>query len=134
MVLFPLIFFGVKIQSLGAAVLLVLFVFVESMITQIVLDMKDVKSDKSMGLLTLPAVVGVNKTFIALKVLPVLVSVFICFYIRVFSNPLLLVALVALNVLVNYLSIVLVRQRKVHGYILSASKFFLWFLLIFILK
>lgn len=105
---------------------LVFFVFLESMISQILLDIKDFKSDKKIGLKTLPSVLGIKKTFIVTTFFSI--TSFLVFISFVKFNGV-LSFYIALSLVINIVSIILINKKIMEGFIISAGKFFFWLLL-----
>ncbi|MGD8744632.1 MAG: UbiA family prenyltransferase [Candidatus Woesebacteria bacterium] len=126
---FPLIFYGLQMSNHSQFLLLIIFVFFESMITQMALDIKDFKKDRKEGLLTLPVVVGKDTSISLLRILSIFfgLSIFLIGYMIGFNFVFL--SLTAINILVNQLFLKMIFDGNWRGYVLGAAKFSIWFLI-----
>jgi 4-hydroxybenzoate polyprenyltransferase len=129
MVCFPLIYYSTGYSNLAVLISLSFFVFFESLINQIALDSKDVMSDRKMKLLTLPALVGKEKSIRYLKVTSFVVEALLMLLLVYFRLDFVILLLIGVSVAINQVYLNMIKEGKKIGYILSASKFFLWFVL-----
>ncbi len=110
---------------------LMLLIFSKTVLMQIFLDCKDIDNDKSLGLLTIPALIGKEKTLAFLKIGSAFVTILILFisifFIRDFPLQMLMLFLV---VPFNFYSYNLARKQNYFGYILASGEFLLWPILI----
>lgn len=117
LVFFPLLATEVPSVNFIFLCLFSIYIFIEAMIVQVLLDVKDVESDKRQGLLTLPVLIGAKKTIVSAAVLSILGFALIVLYL-----PMLAVFSLIINFLVLYLFV----NKKTAGFFLGASKFLLW--------
>ncbi|MDA1334612.1 MAG: UbiA family prenyltransferase [bacterium] len=122
--IFPFIALDIPLKTSLDIKLLALFVFLESMIMQSLLDLKDLEGDSRDELKTLPVLLGFNRTVFVLTLASVVVLLFFGL------TPLLVLAVPAL--VLNLLSIYLITSQRRFGYTVAAFKFivlaslFLW--------
>ncbi len=134
LVIFPFIYYSEEISSWKLVIYFSALVLIESLYIQITLDIKDVLTDKKQKLLTLPLIVGKRKAVSILGEASLVTGalfVLIGTYFRFDSEVLILVII---SLLINQSLIFLVRRHDFKGYVLTASKFFLWFLVIATIK
>lgn len=133
----PVIYYSTSLNTalMVALVTLMLLIFFKTVLMQILLDCKDVETDKSLGLLTIPALIGKEKTLNILKVSSVLITNLILF-IAVFLtrtfplSMLILLFIIPLNLYAYYLA----QKGNRFGYILGSGEFLFWFILILFTK
>ncbi len=122
-------------HSLRPLAIFALFVFVKSMMMQVFLDCKDVESDKLFGLLTIPVLIGKDKTLKILKVSSFISFLLILipglFFIENLPNEMLILGLA---IPLNFYSYHLSSKNNYSGYIWGSSELILWFLLIVLIK
>jgi 4-hydroxybenzoate polyprenyltransferase len=113
--------------------LLLLFVFLETFISQIALDMKDEKADRAIKLMTLPALLGGDRAQNVVLVMSFTVAIAVTATALLLSAPyqvaLLAVATLAFNVMMTRL----VKNGKDIAFIAVAGKYLLWPALVLIL-
>lgn len=136
-VLAPIIYHSFPLNVVLAISLgiLMLFVFLKTILMQILLDCKDAETDKSLGLLTVPGIIGAEKTLIFLKIssasITILILFLAVFIIKAFPPQTLILLL---TVPFNFYSYELAKSKNYFGYILGSGEFLLWFILIFLTK
>jgi len=108
------------------------FVFFKVVLMQILLDCKDVEGDKLISLLTVPVLIGREKTFVVLKILSASITILILF-IAIFLFHVFPIQMIFLLLTIpfNFYSYNLAKRQNYYGYILGSSEPFFW--LIFIL-
>ena len=137
LVFFPVIYYSYPLTNILIFGLLIfgVFVYLKAFMMQILLDLKDIASDKKERLLTLPVIFGEKKTFNILKIISLLATVFILLifslYFNIFPKPMLMLFL---TTPFNFYCFKLVRQKKYFSYILVSGEFILWLILILIGK
>jgi 4-hydroxybenzoate polyprenyltransferase len=113
----------------------IFFVFVKTVLMQILLDCKDVQEDKAIGLLTVPVKIGREKTIKLLTVINSLTVILFLFFSMVLigSFPrqmIILLLVIPFNLFCYYLA----KKQNYYGYILISGEFILWPLLIMLAK
>lgn len=131
-VFYPLLFYTKHIFFDKIIIYLFIFVFLEMAVSQLSLDLKDIKSDKASKLKTLPVVYGWEKALSLLYSFSVLsffvLLAFLPGDLRFFS----FVFLIILNLIYNLIYIYYISKNKSWGYLLSAGKFSFWLLYLFL--
>ncbi len=118
-------------------ILILLFVFTRVLLNTIYFDIKDVASDKKMGLKTVPVIYGHKRTINILHLLNVISSLIIFF--GVFSNELPVYSL-PLSLLFLYSFYYLKKSKKEDGkiktlsYLVADGEYLLWPMIIIISK
>jgi 4-hydroxybenzoate polyprenyltransferase len=115
----------------GVGALLVFYVFLEAMISQILLDIKDVDTDIKSNLKTLPALIGSEKTLQLARYLSVL-TFLIFIMLSVAMDAYILLTIIIISFVANLISIYYIKKSKTTGYLFSAGKFTFWFLAILV--
>ncbi|MFC1613257.1 UbiA family prenyltransferase [Patescibacteria group bacterium] len=122
------------LSSLSLAIL-ICFVFLKVVLMQILLDCKDVEGDKSLGLLTIPVLIGREKTFIFLRILSASITTLILFIaIFIFDVFPIQMLFLLLTIPFNFYSYNLAEKQNYYGYILGSSESFFWLILILFAK
>jgi len=132
LIFFPLVYYerGVgDTRLVGIGFLIVLF---EAMISQFVLDLKDVLSDKKRGLKTLPVLLGIGNTVKVVFVMSIVSFIIFIYFGWAYSFVVFLVAIVTF--LINMVVYLNIRVRPKVSLILAASRFFWWFCFLFLLS
>ncbi len=127
--LFPSIYFHQTIMFSYVSIYLICVVFIESMISQVTLDTKDLESDGQSKLKTLPVLIGNEKTIIIATVssfLLTIINILFCFLQLI---PSFFMIILPTLFLVNLTSINKIKLQKKSGYYLSASKFLLLYII-----
>jgi 4-hydroxybenzoate polyprenyltransferase len=133
----PVIYYSysLNLQSAISLTILMLFVFLKTVLMQILLDCKDIEGDKPFGLLTLPVLIGKEKTVFFLKIASALVTILVLitavFFVRAFPAQMLILLFV---IPFNFYSYNLAQKQNYYGYIIGSGEFLLWFILILIVK
>jgi len=127
LVFFPFSHFTILAGFLG------LLVFLKAILMQIILDLKDEKEDKRNGLLTLPVILGKEKTLTLLKPIIFLVSFFLPLLLSIITNQKFFFYLSSL-VFIDLMSWFLVKKNNYQAYFLQASQFLFWLILLLIVK
>jgi len=99
---------------------------------QILLDLKDLESDKQQKLLTLGALIGCDRTLIFLQIFSIITIIFLflsSYYFSIFNLTILMFVFI---VFFDFYSINLVRQNNFLGYMLIGGEFLLLPILILI--
>lgn len=112
--------------------LLAILVFVKAMAMQIVLDLKDIKSDKKEKLKTLGVLIGTKKSlsvFIFLSIFSSIIMPIFYYFLGWFSWEILLLTPV---ILFNLFVLRLVKNGKFAGFLLEGCEFIFWPILIVI--
>jgi len=122
LVIFPLIFMHLPVDRVSMK--LVIYVFVEAMLAQHLLDTKDTYSDAKAKLKTMPVLIGNKNTLYFAITLTMLNALLI-----VELSPFLGFAMIV----VNGASIYFVSKKRKMGYLLAASKFMLWLCVLFVM-
>ena len=133
MVIFPFLFTDTTLTGSLVPYLLLLFIFLETFISQIALDMKDEKADRAIKLMTLPALLGGDRAQNIVLVMSFTVAIAVTATALLLSAPyqvaLLAVATLAFNVMMTRL----VKNGKDIAFIAVAGKYLLWPALVLIL-
>lgn len=133
-VLFPPIYYVDQLTNINLLYFFLIFVFLESLFNQIVLDTKDIKLDKKQGLLTLPVLIGMTRTILILWIFSLL-SVLLYIYLATsFGFHAVVFYLIFTSLLINLIVAFKIKNASKISYIMAASKFFFWFFIVFILK
>ena len=123
--------FSLTIGALAFAI----FVYFKAFIMQILLDVKDIESDRKQGLLTFPVVFGKRKILNILRILSISITVpvliIFSFYLDIFPKPMIMLLL---TIPFNFYCFRLAERQKYLGYILGSGEFVLWTILILIGK
>lgn len=117
LVIFPFLATGFAVANNSLLYIFPLYIFLEAMIIQVLLDAKDTKSDKEEGLLTLPVLIGAEKT-IYVSLVGSVISMALIFSF--------LPGLAVFGFLINALVVYLFTQKKMAGFFIGAGKFLLW--------
>lgn len=124
-VFFPATFTTQLTVQQDTTISLAVFVFLEALLMQFVLDIKDKESDEAEKLLTFPTLIGRRKTFGIVLVLALFV-----FGLAYFASPSHFLAKLGLvSLAVNSVALWLVSRRIRWGYLVAALKFLLWLVL-----
>lgn len=118
----------------GLIIIWILMIFFESMFSQVVLDFKDLETDRDSGLKTGPAFWGKVRVLNILNVFEYLLPVFfiaISLYLKLNT---IFILLVLFSVIVNYQTLDKLKRNSVYAYILGAAKFSIWFVSFLIVK
>lgn len=133
MALSPLIYYSYNLNfsSLIPLALLMVFIYLKTLWMQILLDIKDIETDKLKNLLTFPIIIGREKIFIFLKYFSVFAAILILipaiFLLNVFPLSFLLLFLI---VPFNFYCLRLTKNQQYFGYILASGEFLFWLILI----
>ena len=131
--LFPIVYYSYPLTSLlvTSTTIFMIFVYFKALLMQILLDHKDVKSDKNHGLITIPLLLGERRTLKFLKVFSVLgtlpIPIFFSVLVSIFPKSILLLLL---TIPFNFYCFYLVNKQKYIGYTLGSGEFLLWLILI----
>lgn len=133
LLLSPFFYYSLPIKSvLNSVIALIIFAFLRDMRMQFVLDLKDIESDKAMGLRTLGVLYGKDKTLNVLKLSSIITAGFIPLLIFFFFNFPASILILCLLIILDFYIIDLIRRGNFLAYILESGEFILWTLLIFI--
>ncbi len=128
----PLIYYSIPLESISRSVIwLSVFVFIKALFMQIMLDIKDIESDKKENLKTLSILLGKEKTIKILYFLSFVIGFMpLVFYLfGIFPSYILILLL---DIPFNLYALNLIKKEKFSGYILESGEFILWSTLIFI--
>ncbi len=135
LVFFPVIYYSYPLTRvlIVSTSIFTLFVYLKAFMMQILLDLKDLESDKKEGLLTFPVIFGREKTFNALKIISILftlpIPIISSLYFDIFPKSILMLLL---TIPFNFYCFEKAREQNYFGYILSSGEFILWSILILI--
>lgn len=135
LVFLPIIYYSYSLKTalIISSLVLGLFIFFKAFMSQIFLDIKDIKSDRKQGLRTLPIIVGEEKTFKILSLFNLLIILIIpalfSLYFDIFPKSILMLLLI---IPFNLYCFSLARQRRYFSYLLAGGEFFFWSILILI--
>lgn len=136
-VLIPVVFhkYNLDLWEKSSLAVLIVFLFIKIFLMQILLDCKDVKGDKPLGLLTVPVLLGKDRTLKLLKVFSFSISLAILVPAAIFlprfpTEMAILLLVVPLNIYAYNLS----QKENYMGYVIGSGEFVLWFALIFVTK
>ncbi len=131
LVIYPFIYYDLPFKSMLTYIVpLVIFVFLRAVSMQLILDLKDIKSDQGEGLLTLGVLWGRERALKALMTLSFLVAGL---------GPLIMVVLLdfpasaiamTLLLLFDFYIIDLIKKESPLAYILESGEFIIWPVLI----
>jgi len=137
LVFLPIVYYSYSLKTvlIVSGLVLGLFIFLKTFLSQIFLDIKDIESDRKRGLRTLPIIVGKEKTFKILYafnfLIIVIIPVVFSLYFNIFPKIILmLIFTIPFSFCCHYLA----RKGKYFGYILQGGEFLLWSPLILIGK
>jgi len=109
------------------AVYLAVLIYLKSVIMQIFLDMKDLETDKEVGLLTLSNIFDKERTIKVLKSLTLLSGLLILLisplWLNIFPYSILMLLL---TIPFNFLCFALARKKEYSGYVLAGAEFAIW--------
>jgi len=137
LVIFPIIYYSPPLTKdlVLSALIFATFVFLNAFVMQILLDLKDLESDKKGGLLTVPTIWGRENTFRILKIFSLLavvpIPIIFSFYFTLFPK---IISMLVLTVPFNYFCFQLAKKHNYFGYILMGGMFLLWPVLILLGK
>ena len=128
MALYGNIYFYIAPISYSFAIFVFLYIFLETMIMQFMLDCKDTVVDGLKSLKTLPVRFGVER---AVAIIYVIIFIKATLYIFLAYSNLTeglpqFIYLIGATTLINLVAIYLIAKNNSVGYLLSAGKFLLW--------
>ncbi len=132
MVFFPTLYYNHELTL--SAFVFAGFTYLKALTMQILLDVKDIKTDLKQGLLTFPIVLGKEKTLRVLKIANVIITlaiITISYYFNIFPKVIMTLILV---IPFNFYCIKQAQKNNYFGYVLASGEFILWLLLIVIAK
>lgn len=133
MVFYPLFYYGYSLSFSNVLTFLFFFTFIEGLISQALLDVKDVKTDRKSHLLTLPALFGKYRLIYLVNVVSLFYgATFLLISLFLFNN-LSLSSLVLISMILNIYAAKDIKDSKIFGYLLSAGKYDSWFVPIILL-
>lgn len=137
MVVVPVIFHSHELDPSTRLTLAILmtFVFIKTMLMQILLDCKDIEGDKPLGLLTIPVLIGKDESLKLLRAFSLLTGLVILIPAAVIlpQFPMGMIVLL-LAIPLNLYAYSLSQKENYMGYVVGSSEFVLWFALIFATK
>lgn len=124
---YPIAYYAGEFEPSSHVWFVFFYIIVEMVICQIALDLKDSKSDKIIGFLTLPVVLGDRQALTVLKVL-IVGSILIFGGVGYLSLSLsaFWVIILVFDLVWNFLTVFYIQKREKRGFFLAASKFFGW--------
>ncbi|MDD4062708.1 MAG: UbiA family prenyltransferase [Candidatus Pacebacteria bacterium] len=132
----PVLYHKIEINNelLVPLLFLMLFVFIKTILMQMLLDCKDIDGDKKIKLLTIPTIIGKEETLKMLKIVNTTITILIPIIGFIFGIfPTAMLALIFI-VFINLYAYKLAEQNNYNGYVIEGSEFFFWMILIFISK
>lgn len=132
LIFFPFIYYNRPIILTTARIAFFLFVFAESVVAQMLLDLKDDVSDKKHGLRTLPTLVGRENAHLYILVSSLVIAVTAIIFSITSSSLPILIPLAVITLLLNLGSLFLVKNHDRQGFVLMAAKYWVW-LLVFLI-
>lgn len=130
---FLLVYYSYSLLSINA-LLLSLFIFLESFLMPVFLDIKDIKSDKKEKLRTLPVLLGKEKTIVFLSIFNLIGTITIMVFIFYSSTLPKSILMLLFTIPFDFCCYMLVKRQRHFGYVLQGGKFILWPFLIFLGK
>jgi 4-hydroxybenzoate polyprenyltransferase len=109
--------------SNGIVLFLYLFIFAEVLISQVILDTKDIATDRKAGLLTFPVVFGLERTFKLITIFSAVILLFLLLCIALFNYPYPFYIIVVVMFFLDQASLKLTKEKNLKGLILAAAKF-----------
>jgi|SRR3989344_3257461 len=138
LVLLPIVYYKVHLNTVTAIVVVAMlaFTFLRGLMMQFFLDIKDIKVDKSEGLLTLGVLWGKEKVYTLINIMNIFTS--LAFPISYFLFPQLALhsSILFLTFLAvwNFFFFEMARRGNFFGFILGSGEFIYWPLFVFIGK
>lgn len=127
----PVIFYSSSPFLSATLIALMALVFAKTFFMQIILDCKDVEGDREAKLLTIPIMLGKEKSFFILQLLSLLSASLILapaiFFFKIFPLP---AAMLFLTIPFNFYCVSLAKRQQYSSYILASGEFVLWVVLI----
>lgn len=111
-----------------ASIYIFVLVFLEMGISQVSLDIKDIRSDNKVGLKTLPVILGSNRTIQVLYIIGIVNLFILLLFMPGSLQTIQLLGFLIINFVYNYIFIYKIRNKEPVGYLLSAGKFSAWLL------
>jgi len=128
--LIPVLFYeSFELISEISFLILVFLVFIKTILMQIFLDTKDIESDRLIGLLTIPVLIGKEKSLQILKLFTFLIPIMMIPFLFIPNFQKLILILVILIPL-NLLGYHLAKKENYTGYILGSAEFSTWLIFI----
>lgn len=134
--IFPVIYYSYTLKNSSVVSILItfmVFIYFKVLMMQLFLDLKDLESDKLQGLLTIPVMLGREKTTNILKIANILVTaiipIFFSIYLDIFPKSMLFILLI---IPFNLYCLYLAQKQKYIGYILESAELILWPFLVLI--
>jgi len=137
LIFLPIIYYSYPLKTvlIVSGLVLGLFIFLKTFLSQIFLDIKDIESDKKDGLRTFPIIIGKEKTLIILSIFNFLITVTVpiifSLYLNIFPK---LILMFIFTIPFDFYCYSLAKKEKYFGYILQSGEFLLWLFLILIGK
>lgn len=135
MIFFPIIYYSCSLNNNLIKIILALFIFVflKSLLMQIFLDIKDLKSDEKRAFKTLPIIIGEEKTikflFISSFVVTLIIPILFSLVLHILPKSILMLILV---LPFNFYCYNLLKKQKYYAYIMQSGEFILWLIIILI--
>jgi 4-hydroxybenzoate polyprenyltransferase len=130
LVYFPLVYYSAKLTETKTFLIFLAFVFIESLINQIALDLKDLVADRKLKFLTLPVVLGREKSLNLLRTFSLISSAIFIFLVFHYQIESIFAILIVASAFINQLFLTMIYERRKTGYAIVAGKFSLWLLLV----
>lgn len=130
----PVIYYSYPISTslIFSLIILMFLIFLKTVLMQVLLDCKDIETDKYLKLLTIPILIGKEKTLSLLKILSPTIT-FLILFIAVFllqAFPIQMLILL-FTIPFNLYSYKLTQKGNYFGYVLESGEFLFWFILVF---
>lgn len=117
--------------------MLIMFIFFETIIMQIILDIKDFKNDRLNKLLTVPAIFKIRNTIKILYTITIFVPLLVIFWFFLVSNDntiLILLLTSLITAIFNFYILHNIILNKKNFYILASSKHILWIVIVIVAR
>jgi len=135
LIFLPIIYYSYLLKTILilSGLVLGLFIFLKTFLSQIFFDIKDIESDRKEGLRTFPVVLGKEKTLIVLSIFNLIVTIIVPIVFSLFLNIFPKSILMLLFIIpFNFYCFNLARQQKYFSYLMAGGEFFFWLILILV--
>ena len=133
LVFLPFIYSGSEETQVGFAIPLFLYIFIQSVIIQILLDLKDRSSDAQQGLKTLAVLIGTQKAALIAMALSIALFISTFWYALSIDPSIPLLYLSSVGFAGNMIVLWCIFHGTKHRYILAASQYIVWLTVLILL-
>ena len=133
-IVFVPVIYRLSLPSVGLVLFLLFMVFGETIITQFILDLKDINTDKIRGYITLPVILEEQNACIFVKILSVGMFAFVSLYVIYKGIDSFVLYLAFLNLILNLYVLKILKSNKRVGIIIASAKHFIWLLFFIVFK